>query len=97
MSEGSKEFCWVVVLGRKTLHSSSQVDLVAFRRIERTSMKMTFSKTMSVRIKIRSLPPKMLFQSFRTVTYPATNEELSAFCSFDSWITKKLINFRVDK
>lgn len=78
MSEGSNEFCWLVVLGKQTLYSSSHVEIVVFSRIERISMpafqnECSFSKTMSVRMKIKSPPPRILLQSFNSVTYLLTN------------------------
>ena len=72
IKKGSNEVCWVEVFGRYTLQSSSQVDLVVLRRMDRVSIpalskECSFSNTLSVRMKIRRPPPRMLFQSFRVV------------------------------
>ena len=52
----------------------------------------SFSKTMFVCIKSESSPPRMLFRSFRAVTYPSMNGVLSAFRNFDSWTAKRSIS-----
>ena len=75
------------------MYSSSQVGLVVFRRIERNSMltfsnEYSFSKTVSVPMKIRSPPPKMLFRSFCSVEYLSSNRVLSDVRYFDCWTAK---------
>ena len=51
----------------------------------------SLSKTISVCMKSRSPPTRMLLESFRTVRYPLMNGVLSAFCNFDSWTAKMSI------
>ena len=72
VSKGLNKVCWVEVFGRYMLWSSSQVDLVALRRMNRIFIPAfltdwSFSNTMSVRMKIRSPPSRMLCQSLRIV------------------------------
>ena len=69
IKEGSNELCWVEEFGRYTLKSSNQVDLLVLSQMDRISIpafskECSFSNTMSVQMKIRSPPPRMLIRSF---------------------------------
>ena len=47
-----------------------------------------FSKTVFIRVKIRTPPPKMLLWYFRTKEYPLIDGVLPGFPNFFSWIAK---------
>ena len=55
----------------------------------------SFSKTMSVYVKSRSPPQRMLLQSSCTVVQPSTNGVLSDFCNFDFQTAKTSMSWLV--
>ena len=70
--ERSIELRWVEEFGRYTLQSSRQIDFVVLSQMDKMSIpafseECSFSNTMSVWIKIRKPPLRMLFWSFWTV------------------------------